>query len=361
MPIEIRGNTIHLRFQVRGRKVHESTGLKDTPANRRRAQAIENQRREELNNEMRYGLKPVKVVKFHDVMEEFIGWLKIEHGQKPRTFGTYRANARSIQRFFNDEVVSAIRPGDVERLKVWRSESYGPATVRLTLAVLSKFFRYAKNQGWCAINPCEQVRRPSVAGRGRTRVVTPEEQCRYFSAALEMGKLDLHDHCRLMLLLGLRPVEVRHIRKVDVDLQKMELWVNTSKTSSGRRLLALMPEAASILVKRMEGPSPWVFPSRRRPSSPWGHCTFLRWHWTVCEAVGLDFEPYCFRHTFASTLAQLGVDLVTMASLLGHSNLKQVQHYVHISAEHKRSAMMKYHQALLPSPASGLTSPTPPA
>lgn len=361
MPIEIRGNTIHLRFQVRGRKVHESTGLKDSAANRSKALVIESQRREELNNEMRYGIKPVKAVRFHDAMEEFIEWLIIEHRQKPRTFVTYRANAKVIQRFFKDEVVSAIRPGDVERLKVWRSKSSGPATVRLTLAVLSKFFRYAKNQGWCAINPCEQVKRPSVAGRGRTRVVTPEEQSRYFSTALEKGLLDLHDHCRLMLLLGMRPVEVRHIRKVDIDLEKMELWVNTSKTATGRRFLALMPEAASILAKRMEGPSPWVFPSRRKPSSPWGHCAFLRWHWAVCEAAGLDFEPYCFRHTFATTLAELGVDMVTMASLLGHSDLKQVQHYVHISAEHKRSAMMKYQKALQPQQAEGPTIPTHPA
>ncbi len=51
---------------------------------------------------------------------------------------------------------------------------------------------------------------------------------------------------------------------------------------------------------------------------------------------------YDLRHTFATRLAQTGVDLPTIAALLGHSGLRVVQRYIHVTQEHQRSAMLRY-------------------
>jgi site-specific recombinase XerD len=45
-------------------------------------------------------------------------------------------------------------------------------------------------------------------------------------------------------------------------------------------------------------------------------------------------------------LAQAGVDLATLAAILGHSLIRLVQRYVHPTADHKRVAMMKYDETL---------------
>src|SRR4030095_1251369 len=53
------------------------------------------------------------------------------------------------------------------------------------------------------------------------------------------------------------------------------------------------------------------------------------------------FRLYDLRHTFATRAAESGVDLVTLAALLGHSNIQMVLRYAHPQAEHKANAIRK--------------------
>ncbi len=46
------------------------------------------------------------------------------------------------------------------------------------------------------------------------------------------------------------------------------------------------------------------------------------------ESVVVDFVPYDFRHTFATRIEEDGVDLPTLAALLGHDGIRCVQKYV---------------------------------
>lgn len=51
--------------------------------------------------------------------------------------------------------------------------------------------------------------------------------------------------------------------------------------------------------------------------------------------------PHVLRHTFASSLAMAGVDIVTIKEYLGHASLSTTQIYSHVSREHKRNAIHK--------------------
>jgi site-specific recombinase XerD len=56
------------------------------------------------------------------------------------------------------------------------------------------------------------------------------------------------------------------------------------------------------------------------------------------------YEPahiHDFRHTFGSMLASQGVDLVTIKSLMGHSDIKTTMIYLHYSPSHMEDAIEK--------------------
>jgi integrase len=53
--------------------------------------------------------------------------------------------------------------------------------------------------------------------------------------------------------------------------------------------------------------------------------------------VGLRFHD--LRHTFATRLVMAGVDIVTVAELLGHKDIKMTRRYSHPTPEHKKAAV----------------------
>ncbi len=62
--------------------------------------------------------------------------------------------------------------------------------------------------------------------------------------------------------------------------------------------------------------------------------------WKACDDAEVErITPHTCRHTFASQCAMAGVDLRTLAELLGHKTLDMVMRYSHLSPEHKAAAV----------------------
>ena len=65
-------------------------------------------------------------------------------------------------------------------------------------------------------------------------------------------------------------------------------------------------------------------------------------HWfdpSVAHAGLRDFTWYCLRHTFASRLVMRGVDLRTVAELMGHKTIQMTMRYAHLAPAHALAAV----------------------
>ena len=59
----------------------------------------------------------------------------------------------------------------------------------------------------------------------------------------------------------------------------------------------------------------------------------------VRDSKVASFRLYDLRHTWATRAAMSGIDLVTLAAMLGHSRIQMVLRYAHPTQQHQHQAM----------------------
>jgi integrase len=359
MALRIRGGIWHFRFKLDGRTYAETTGLDATEPDEIKAENIKEdaarieQKFRDALLEGRSPTRRIKVRKFKDAVADFFIWGEAHYRAHPSSFKRIQGSFASLLLYFALEPVSLIDAGKIERYKTWRVNEYGvrDVTLRHDLHALSKFYGYAILQHWTNNNPVREIEIPSDADAERMHILTASEEEEYFKRAAKSP--NLYDIGRLMINQGVRPEEAAALAKVDVNLKRRQVLIRKSKSAASERTLDLTTESCKILASRMKGTSPWIFPSDRKSGCHIGRINSA--HDALVaqaekEGVIINWVPYDFRHTFATRIAlggrEGGVDLVTLAALLGHDGIRVVKKYVHPTAEHKKAAMAKYERLI---------------
>ena len=157
------------------------------------------------------------------------------------------------------------------------------------------------------------------------------------------GLRDLYDLGKLMVRQGCRPEELRALAQSDVDLEYGTLTIRWGKSDAAKRTLRLTAISREILARRLQTPGRWVFPSSKNPGEHIG--VHQRLHEAVLKRAQVSFVPYDFRHTFATRAIERGVDLPTLAAIMGHANLRSIGKYVHISRQQMDVGMARFEAA----------------
>lgn len=344
MSIFKRGNVYWYHFLHDGQHVQRST----RQSNPRVARQIEAAYRTALAKGEVGIIERKKAPGFKAAMQSFLGWSESEHEAHPATHRRYKVSSLALLSHFGDQPIDRITPEDVERFKADRAmesttvkgrekgkrKSTGkrirPATLNRELACLKALFNHAIKSDLAFRNPVSRVDF-LPENNEQTRVLTYEEQNKYLAAATPL----LKDVATLMLETGMRPEEVYRIQPQNVNLAGGFLFNPFGKTKAARRRVPLTVAARIILIRRMAGlETPFLFPcdtdsARPVPKVNNAHDRAVR----VSKVA--SFRLYDLRHTWATRAAESGIDLVTLAALLGHSKIQMVLRYAHPTQEHQ--------------------------
>src|SRR6266568_8886004 len=122
------------------------------------------------------------------------------------------------------------------------------------------------------------------------------------------------------------------------------------KTKAARRKVPLTEKACALLARRLEKvKGEFVFPGRAtdQPIIKVNRAhvgTLARINRIRSEANESPIPAlrlYDLRHTWATRGAMAGIDLVTLAAMLGHSRIQMVLRYAHPTEEYQFAAMKK--------------------
>lgn len=141
----------------------------------------------------------------------------------------------------------------------------------------------------------------------------------------------------LLLLTGLRKMELLSARWDQVDLDRAE--IRLPETKSGEAQVRLLPSPAVGILRDLprEG-SPWVFPS---PGNRKEHRRDFKRPWErIRKAADLeDVTLHDLRRTAGSYMAQAGVPLEVIQKVLGQSHPAVTKIYARLASENERDAL----------------------
>ncbi len=340
MSIFKRGRVYWFHFEFEGRHIQKST----KQGNTRVARQIEAAYRTKLAKGEVGIHEPKPVPAFEQAMKEFLAWSKTEHAAHPNTHKRYETSSKALKRYFGSARLDNIAPDDVEKFKTARTKMKSehtdrklrPATINRELACLKAVFnRYIKDD-IVAKNPVSRVKFFNENNE-QMRVLSSDEEKLYLLAASQ----PLQDIATLILQTGMRPEEVYRIRRENVYLAHGYLFNPNGKTKAAKRKVPLNDVAAEVLRKRLHKiKGDYLFPGRGVGDQP-----ILKVNNAHAATVGRSkvkrFRLYDLRHTWATRAAMAGVDLVTLAAMLGHSRIQMVLRYAHPTEEHQFQAMRK--------------------
>jgi integrase len=281
---------------------------------------------------------------------------------------------RYIEPRWGNHRLGAVRTMEVEE---WlHSLPLAPSSKAKLKCVLSTLYNHAIRYEWLMFNPISRVR-TSQRRLCDKDVLTPEE----FQKLVQ--QLSVRDRAMVLLIgsTGLRRSEMIALTWSDLNIRTMEVNVLRScvrnrfgktKTESSRRPVPLHPIALKALWEwRAKSPYAtdldFLFPSTwfkgSKPLSPDSILeTSVRPALARIGVIGKQIGWHSFRHSLATNLGSLGVDIKVAQELMRHSSCRTtLDIYTRAVDQQKREASLRVVELMLPLEIQKLQHPSAPS
>jgi integrase len=193
---------------------------------------------------------------------------------------------------------------------------------------LRAIFKLALAEGYSDRDPTGALYTPKQAETAERRTMTKEEVEPYITALDQRESVIAH----LAIFCGMRPGEIlglqrRHVsgdcRKLSIDQRLYRGDIDTPKTNSSTRTVAIPPKTANQLREWMDlvarQPEAWVFASESPATPMWRDNVWYRHMKPKLETIGLEWATFqVLRRTHASLGHDAGIDPKVAADQRGH-------------------------------------------
>jgi integrase/recombinase XerD len=230
-----------------------------------------------------------------------------------------------------------------------KDRGLAPASLRLQVIALKRFFRFLKARKFLSTDPAESLVAPKV-DRSLPETLNATQLATLLEGLNGNTRLERRDRAILELLYGsgIRVGELTGLTIDAVDLQNGFLRV-TGKGNKTRIVpLGLRAKEAIdgyLLVER-----PRLAGKKTRMhlflSVRGTQLTTVRL-WQIVKRraalAGLKAYPHLLRHSFASHLLENGADLRVIQEMLGHADIATTQIYTHVDQARLKQVHRTFH------------------
>lgn len=278
---------------------------------------------------------------YMDALNQFLDYL-LSVGRSNNTISTYRKNLSKLYRELcskrNREIyLDDLTSDDVEEYLLTL-----PTTSKYVLITSFKsFMGYCFNKGLCSVNIGKELKQVKCRVKERISLTKQEFQDLVDNINDPVIKCVVYT----MFYTGCRINELVKLTTEDVDLLRNTIIIRNPKGYKHKRrvipihrkLRGLLEEYLSIRIGGNTEDSFFVLKRSGRISESTVNRAISEA--TAKAGIGKQVTNHILRHTFASLLAERGVDLKRIQTLLGHSNLDVTNIYLHANPKNLRDAV----------------------
>lgn len=289
----------------------------------------------------------------------------VSQDRSRRTIAEYTSALRAFAAFFENRSGQQFAPHLITALDIRDYRQYlldariAPATINVRLAAIRAYCRWAQLAGVIASNPAQNIKAIARTKSAPKWLTRPEQNALLRAAEqhTQLGQLrasgdptapgaiwPVRDRAIVALLLhaGLRISEAANLTLSDIEIGERSGSVIVADGKGHKsRTIPLNKDARAALRA-------WL---KVRPTSTSNSVFISQKSGSLCQRAianiitglaaqaNLNLNPHSLRHSFAKNLVDAGVDLRTVADLMGHSSLETTRLYTMPGAADKQSAV----------------------
>lgn len=282
-------------------------------------------------------------------LPDFTDWLTIERGYSPHTVECYLRDVKEFSQSIGKEI--KLEEVNREHIGQYIASLYlinAGSSVARKMSSLRTFFKYCIRQGHISIDPLAGIAGPKRSHHIPTYLTVDE----VFSLLEEPKKKDrffLRDRAIMELIYstGMRVSETVATDLTDADFAS-EL-VKIKGKGKKERLVPFGSTACKALQQWLPARNQLIANRITRGDEPEREALFLNNRGTrltvrsvermvagygLRAGIAVRVTPHALRHSFATHLLEMGMDLRMVQELLGHASLSTTQQYTHLNLEH---------------------------
>lgn len=270
------------------------------------------------------------------------------------TLKAYGVDLRQFAAFVSEKEIDRILlSGYIQEL----NRNFSPRSAKRKIASVRAFFKELEYREVIADNPFEKVRVKIQTPKQLPRVI-PESyvtsllQGAYAAYSSRWSRWVLRDIAVLELLFstGVRVSELCRLSPKNLSITGEQLRLLIFGKGSKERMIEVdMSESVKVIEKYMGvfqneiAASGHILVNRDGRALSTQSARSIVNRYAKLADLPLHITPHMFRHTFATSLLEAGVDIRYIQSLLGHSSISTTQIYTHVSSQQQAKLLAQNH------------------
>ena len=318
-----------MRFTHNGKQVRRSTET----TNKKQAEKIHAKVITQIAEGKWFGTDEGEIRTFAELAEKY----EAQELCKLKSRQTISSHVKNLKEFFGPYPLNKINPALIDDFKQMRKATVKPATINRQMNTFRRMLNLAKKR-WLWLKEVPVVEMEPNADNMRVRHLSFDE----FLWFHECCKDWLKDLVYIAAWTGLRQGNILNLKRDQVSLVARTITIEGGSMKNGEHLAIPLAEPAYEVLKKalqiVRIDSPYVF--CKSDGSRYHSMAVSRAVNKATEKAGIeDFRFHDLRHCYATWSRQAGVDLDTLADLLGHKDTRMTRRYAHITPTHLRSAV----------------------